>query len=70
MSGHTCDHIFTDGELVVWIVLLISKAVVGMALRALARQVGIPNELHFDRAAEQMGPHSDFQCAIRGFRIE
>ena len=22
-------------------------------------------EMHFDRAAEQMGPHNDFQCAIR-----
>ena len=49
---------------------MISKAVVGIALRELARKLGIANELPFDRVAEQMGPHSDFQCAIREFRIE
>ena len=41
-----------------------------MALRAFARQVGIPNELHFDIAADQMGPHINFQRAIREFRFE
>ena len=44
---------------------LFSKAEVGMALREFARKVGIPNEMHFDREDEQMGPHSNFQCAIR-----
>ena len=70
MSGNICDHIFTDGELFVWIVLLISKAVVGIALRELARKLGIANELPFDRVAEQMGPHSDLQCVINKFSIE
>ena len=49
---------------------LFSKAEVGMALSAFARQVGIPNELRFDRAADHMGLHRNSQCAIRKFRIE
>ena len=64
MSGHTCNQIFIDVEGFFWIISLFRKAEVGMALRAFARQVGIPNELHFDRAAEQMGPQSDLKCAI------
>ena len=42
----------------------LSKDEFGIALRELAILVGIPNELHFDRAAEQMGPQSDLKCAI------
>ena len=70
MSGHTCSHIFTDGEVFVWIMYLFIKAEVGMSLRAFERQIGIPNELPFDRAAEQIVLNGNFQCAIRGFSIE
>ena len=70
VSENTCFHIFTDGEIFIWIMPLFSKAEVGMAHRAFKRQVGITNELHFDRASEQMGPHSNLQCDIREFRIE
>ena len=47
-----------------------SKDEVGMALRAFTRQAGIPNEVHFDRSAEQMVPHSDFKRAIRELSIK
>ena len=60
MSGNTCAKIFTDDEVFVCIMPLFSKAEVEMELRELARQVGIPNDIHFDRADEHMGPHSDF----------
>ena len=56
VSGHNFAQIFTDGEGSFWIMPLFSKAEVGMALRALARRIGTPNEMHVDRAAEQMGP--------------
>ena len=49
---------------------MFSEAEVGMAIRALARQVGIPNEMHFIRAAEHMKPHSNFLCDISEFRVK
>ena len=58
MNVHTCDQIFTDGE-VFWITPLFSKAKFGMALRALTSKVGIPNELQFNGAAKKMGLHND-----------
>ena len=48
VSGYTCDQIFTYGEGFFWIIPLFGKAEVGMALSALLRQVGIPNEMHFE----------------------
>ena len=69
VSGHTCAQVFTDGEGFVWKMPLFSKAKFGVSLRAFAIQLGIPNELQFDRVAYQMAPHSNFQCAIREFRI-
>ena len=68
MSGHTCTQIFTDGE-GFFIMYMFSKVEVGMVLRAFTRQVGIPNELHFDRADEQMVPHRNLQYTIREFSI-
>ena len=64
VSGHTCAQIFTDGKSFVWIMTFFSKDEVDMALREFKRQLGIPNDLHFDRAAEYMGLHSDVQCKI------
>ena len=69
MSGNTFPQIFTDCEGFFWIMHLFSEAEVRMALRAFARQVGIPNEMHFGRASKKMVQHSNFQCAIREFRI-
>ena len=63
VSGHTCAHIFTDGEQFVWIMPLFSKDEFGMALREFEIKVGIPNVLHFDRVTEHMGPHSNFQIS-------
>ena len=65
VSGHTLAQIFTDGEGFFWITSLFGKTGFGMALRALVIQVGILNELHFDKAADQMVLHSNFQCEIR-----
>ena len=70
MSVHNCAQIFTDGEEFVWIMPFFSKDEVGMELRSFTRRLGIPNELHFDGADEQMGYHRNFQYAIREFRIE
>ena len=69
VPGHTCYQIFIDGEGFFWIMPLFIKDEVGMELRAFEKQLVIPNELHFDRAADHIGPHSNFQCAIREFRI-
>ena len=65
VSGHACSHIFTDGEGFFFIMNFFNKVEVGMALRAFAIQVGISNDLHFDRADDQMGPHINSQCVIR-----
>ena len=70
VSGHNCAQIFTDGEEFVWIMPFFSKDEVGMELRSFTRRLGIPNELHFDGADEQMGYHRNFQYDIREFRIE
>ena len=70
VSGHTCAYIFTYDEVFVCIMPLFGNYEVVMSLRAFSIKVGIPTDLQFDRAVEQKGPHSDFQCAIREFRIE
>ena len=70
VPGHTCYQIFIDGEVFFWIMPLFSKAKVVMVLRAFRRQVGIPNEMHFDREADSMGQYSDLQYFIREFSIE
>ena len=61
VSGHTCYQIFTYGEGFFWIMPLFSKSGVGIELRAFMRHTGTRNELHFDRAADQMGLYRDFQ---------
>ena len=70
MSGHTFAQMFKDGEICFWSMPLFSRAEVGMALRASARQVGIPKKLHFDKASDKMGLHSKFQCVIIEFSIK
>ena len=70
VSGHIFAQISIYGEGFFWIVPFFGKAEFGTALRAFAKQVSIPYELHFDREDEQMGTHSDFQFASREFRIE
>ena len=70
VSRHDCYQIFTDGERIICIIPFFSKAEVGMAIISFMRQVGILNELHFGKAADQMGPHSNFQFAMRELSIE
>ena len=45
--------------------LFFSKAELGMSLRSFAKNMGLPNGLNFDRAVEQMGQKSNFQCEIQ-----
>ena len=70
VSGHTCAQIFTSGEGFVWIMPFFSKAEVGKALRALAKQLGIPNYLHFDRYSEYILLHSGFLICYQGVQYQ
>jgi hypothetical protein len=68
IGGNRCAQIFC-GENYVKAIPLASKALVAHALQEFVHDVGIPNELMMDGAAEQTGPNSDFITACRKYDI-
>ena len=51
ITGYDCAQIYTDVEWLFWIVPLFCNTEVGISLSSFAKQAGIPNQLHYDRAA-------------------
>ena len=70
ITRHECDHIYTNSEGFVCIVPLFSKSEVGMFLRDFAKQVGIPNESHFNITVEKTLQKNDLQCALQELFIK
>ena len=69
LQGHTCAQIFTDGEGFVTAIPLRSKEDAGEALAMTCRDVGVPNELHYDNANKMCGPGTKFQKLCRHNRV-
>lgn len=70
LQGHNCAQMFTDGEGFVVAFPLRSKEDAGEALQKNCRDVGIPNELHYDNANEMVGPNTKFQTLCREYKIK
>ena len=68
IRGHTCAQLFTNRKLTA-VYPLTTKAHAGVALREFVDDVGIPNTLIFDNAAEQTGPNTDFMKTVRQYHI-
>ena len=65
IQGNTCAQVFTNGNFTTDH-LLNSKAKVAQALTEFANDVGIPDMLLSDRAAEVTGQHTDFMKEDNG----
>ena len=68
IRGHTCAQLFTNRKLTA-VYPLTTEAHAGVALREFVDDVGIPNTLIFDNAAEQTGPNTDFMKTVRQYHI-
>ena len=63
-----CSQIFTDGRSP-FVYRMVSKKVVGQALSDFTDDVGIPDKLIHDGAAEMTGRNTDFQRDVRRLKI-
>jgi Reverse transcriptase (RNA-dependent DNA polymerase) len=68
IKGHWCAQVFC-GENYVKVIPLASKAQAGDALQEFVSDVGIPNEILLDGAAEQTGTNSEFMKKCRQYNI-
>ena len=69
LKGNTCAQIFVTNDIgFVRVYPMSSKSQAGEALRDLADDVGIPNEIACDGASEQVGPKSDFMKTVNYLR--
>jgi hypothetical protein len=69
LAGHRCAQFFC-GENFVKAIPMVSKAQAGHALQEFVHDIGIPNELMLDGAAEQTGPNTEFTKACRKYDIK
>ncbi len=70
VSGHKCAQLFTDGNGMVVIYPMRSKASAGTKLTDFAHDIGIPNHLTMDGAGEQIGLNSTMMKEIRRLKIQ
>ena len=69
IKGNTCAQVFATNDIgFVRVHPMASKAQAGEALRGLSEDVGVPNEIVCDGAAEQVGPKSDFYKTVNYLR--
>jgi len=69
VNGNKCAQLYTDGNEMVIIYPIKSKAMAGSTLTEFAQDVGIPNELTMDGASEQTGMNTDMMKEIRRLKI-
>jgi Reverse transcriptase (RNA-dependent DNA polymerase) len=69
LHGNVCCQIFATKSMFVVAYPMSSKAQVGKALKEFINDFGIPEDLTFDGAKEQMGRNSDFMKIVRKYGI-
>ena len=69
IQGNTCAQVFTNGNFTT-VHPLNSKAKVAQALTKFANDVGIPDMLLSDGAAEVTGQHTDFMKEVNRLKIK
>ena len=69
LQGNKCAQVFTNGAFTA-VYLIVSKSHAGDSLRELINDVGIPDRLYADLAAEHTGTNTEFQQQVRKFHIQ
>lgn len=69
LTGRTCAQIYYSNEGYVMVYPMSMKSEVGDTLHDFVTDVGVPNTLVFDGAAEQVGPGTHFDEIRRHYRI-
>jgi hypothetical protein len=67
--GNTCAQIFYGPNGFMYIFPMVSKSEAGESLDRFVNDVGIPNELVYDGAGEQVGRQSHFDQSVRHYKI-
>ena len=67
--GNSVAQVYTDGQGWVHVDPRTSKALAGLTLDSLIENIGIPNQIIYDGAQEQIGPKSYFQKTMQHYRI-
>ena len=71
LKGNTCAQVFATNDIgFVRVHPMSSKSQAGDALKAVAEDIGIPNEIVVDGAAEQVGPKSEFMKTVNYLRTK
>jgi hypothetical protein len=70
LTNNTCAQIFANESFFATCYPMEKKSLAGMALRQFIRDYGIPDQLTFDGAAEQVGPKTEFMKNVRGYGID
>lgn len=68
--GNICAQIYTNAEGFIFVIPIASKSEAGTTLDEFAQDVGIPNELVFDGASEQIGRKTHFMKSVKHYRID
>lgn len=69
LIGNTCAQLFYDPCGFMYVFPMVSKGEAGESLNALTSDVGIPNRLVYDGAAEQVRPKSKFEKLHHHYHI-
>ena len=69
LRGNTVAHVLTNGAFCK-VMPSPSKKYAGESLRVFSRDVGIPDKLHCDQAAEHTGPNTEFMNQVRHLDID
>ena len=69
IAGNSVAQLYTDGEGFIHVDPREKKSQAGLTLDALAEDIGIPQCMIYDGAAEQTGKNSAFQKSIRRLKI-
>jgi len=67
--GNTCAQLYYDPNGYMYVYPMIAKREAGESLDRFVNDVGIPNELVYDGAGEQVGRKSQFDKSIRHYKI-
>ena len=70
LVGNTCAQMFTDGDGFTYVHPMKSKAQAGEALHKVTKDVGVPNTIISDGAAEQTGPKTHFKQVMKKCHID
>jgi hypothetical protein len=70
LNNNTCAQLFANESFFAKVYPMEKKSMAGAALRQFIRDYGVPEQLTFDGAAEQVKPKTEFMKHIRDYGID